>query len=89
MNNLDNLCVIYYSGEHLVFEPDADTIDLENVPLNGGVLVKTLYLSVDPYLRGRMRDPKIPSYSSPLEVGKPLSNTSALHAFHLKSVAQR
>ena len=39
------------------------TIDLENVPLNGGFLVKTLYLSVDPYMRGRMRKPEIESYS--------------------------
>ena len=32
------------------------TIDLDNVPLNGGTLVKTLALSVDPYLIYRMRD---------------------------------
>jgi NADPH-dependent curcumin reductase CurA len=27
------------------------TIDLENAELNGGVLLKTLYLSIDPHLR--------------------------------------
>lgn len=58
-------------GEHLVYEADAQTIDLENVPLDGGVLVKTLYISVDPYMRGRMRDPKIPSYSTTFDLGKP------------------
>lgn len=34
------------------------------------VLVKTKYVSVDPYLRGRMSD--APSYVPPFEVGKPL-----------------
>lgn len=35
---------------------DSQTIDLENVPLNGGFLVKILVLSMDPYLRGKMRE---------------------------------
>ena len=38
------------------------TIDLENAPLNGGFLLKTLVLSIDPYMRGRMRDASIKSY---------------------------
>jgi hypothetical protein len=42
---------------------DTETIDLDNAPLNGGFLLKTLVLSIDPYLRGKMRDPKIKSYS--------------------------
>ena len=42
---------------------ESETIDLENVPLKGGFLVKTLVLSIDPYLRGKMRDPSVPSYS--------------------------
>lgn len=42
---------------------DSQTIDLDNVPLNGGFLVKTLVLSIDPYMRGKMRDPSIKSYS--------------------------
>ncbi len=37
----------------------------------GEVLVRTLYLSVDPYMRGRMNDAK--SYAEPFEVGKPLT----------------
>lgn len=48
-----------------------ETIDLEVVSLNGGILVKALYLSIDPYLRGLMRDPSIKSYSPAYEVGKP------------------
>jgi len=33
----------------------SQTIDLHNVPLNGGILVKTLVLSLQPYLMARMR----------------------------------
>jgi NADPH-dependent curcumin reductase CurA len=40
-----------------------ETIDLETVLLNGGLLVKTLELSVDPYLRGRMREATEQSYT--------------------------
>ena len=40
------------------------------VPMTGDVLLKTLYVSVDPYLRGRMNDSK--SYVLPFEIGKPI-----------------
>jgi hypothetical protein len=33
-----------------------ETIDLQTVALNGGFLIKTLELSIDPYFRGRMRE---------------------------------
>jgi NADPH-dependent curcumin reductase CurA len=39
-------------------------------PGPGEVLVRTRYLSVDPYMRGRMRDSE--SYADPWEVGEPL-----------------
>ncbi|KAI5886030.1 NAD(P)-binding protein [Schizophyllum commune H4-8] len=35
---------------------DTETIDLDNIPLEGGVLIKTLALSVDPYFRGLMAE---------------------------------
>jgi NADPH-dependent curcumin reductase CurA len=38
------------------------------VPADGEVLVRTLYISVDPYLRGRMREGR--SYIAPFEVGQ-------------------
>jgi hypothetical protein len=41
----------------------SENIDLDNVPLNGGFLLKILALSIDPYLRGRMRDPSVESYA--------------------------
>jgi NADPH-dependent curcumin reductase CurA len=47
------------------------TIDPERVALDGGLLVKLLDLSVDPYLRGRMRSPEVKSYSPPFALGEP------------------
>ena len=41
----------------------SETIDLDKVALKGGILTKTLSLSVDPYLRGKMRDPRIEDYT--------------------------
>ncbi|KAJ1301169.1 hypothetical protein OPQ81_003580 [Rhizoctonia solani] len=58
-------------GETTVYDT-SETIDLDNVPLNGGILTKTLYLSVDPYFRGRMRDEGKKSYSSAFALGKPI-----------------
>ncbi|GAB1520615.1 hypothetical protein RhiTH_003695 [Rhizoctonia solani] len=50
-----------------------DIIDLESVPLNGGILAKSLWLSIDPFLRERMRDPSIESYAPGYQLGKPIS----------------
>ena len=47
-------------GRTTVYD-ESETIDLENVPLNGGTLIKTLVVSIDPYLRRMMVDPKTPS----------------------------
>jgi len=38
------------------------------VPKAGEILVRVLYLSVDPYMRGRMNDVK--SYASPVQIGE-------------------
>ncbi len=48
--------------------------DTESVqdPGDGEVLVKALYVSVDPYLRGRMNDS--PSYIPPFELNKPITS---------------
>ncbi|WP_266075566.1 NADP-dependent oxidoreductase [Haladaptatus caseinilyticus] len=54
--------------------PDRETFELVEVdvpePGPGEALVRTLYLSVDPYMRGRMRDAE--SYAEPWDVGDPL-----------------
>ena len=49
-------------------------ISLEKVPSadDGEVLLKTRYVSVDPYLRGRMSDSE--SYIAPFELNKPLQS---------------
>ncbi|KAG8213901.1 hypothetical protein J3R82DRAFT_10646 [Butyriboletus roseoflavus] len=61
-------------GRTVVYDT-GQTIDLENVPLRGGILLKTLILSIDPYMRGRMRDPTITdSYIPAFQLGQPLSN---------------
>jgi len=55
-------------------EPTRENFDLVAAdrpePGPGEVLVRTLYLSVDPYMRGRMRDAD--SYAEPWEVGDPM-----------------
>ena len=52
-------------------EPVADNFRLEEAnvpePAEGEVLLRTIYLSLDPYMRGRMSD--APSYSPPVELG--------------------
>ncbi|KAG6914332.1 hypothetical protein DXG01_000970 [Tephrocybe rancida] len=48
------------------------TFDIDAAPLDGGFLVKILVLSIDPYMRGRMRDPAIESYAPPFLIGQPL-----------------
>ncbi|KAL1696907.1 hypothetical protein GGG16DRAFT_42590 [Schizophyllum commune] len=42
-------------GRTIIYD-DSETIDLDNVPLEGGILVKTLVLSIDPYFRGLMAE---------------------------------
>ncbi|KAJ4474964.1 hypothetical protein J3R30DRAFT_3505583 [Lentinula aciculospora] len=58
-------------GKTTVYDT-SKTIDLESVPLNGGVLVKTLVLSADPYMRVQMRQADIESYMPPFIVGQPI-----------------
>ncbi|MFC6614694.1 NADP-dependent oxidoreductase [Halopenitus salinus] len=55
-------------------EPELDCFELHErdvpVPERGEVLIRVRYLSVDPYMRGRMRDSE--SYADPWAVGDPL-----------------
>lgn len=54
--------------------PSKDNFELQEVrlpsPADGELLIRNLCMSVDPYMRGRMRD--VPSYVPPYQVGKPL-----------------
>ncbi|SNT75805.1 NADP-dependent oxidoreductase [Paracoccus seriniphilus] len=53
-------------------EPDADTLRLETVdipvPAKGQMLLRNVFLSLDPYMRGRMSD--APSYAPPVALGE-------------------
>lgn len=61
-------------AERPVGEPDENTLRLETsavpTPGEGEMLLRTKYLSLDPYMRGRMSDAK--SYAEPVEVGDPM-----------------
>ncbi len=52
-------------------EPTSENFRIESVPMPspgaGEVLLRTIYLSLDPYMRGRMNDAK--SYAAPVEIG--------------------
>lgn len=53
-------------------EPSEQDFRVEEVPVPdagpGQVLVRSIYLSLDPYMRGRMRD--LPSYAPPVGIGE-------------------
>lgn len=49
-------------GKTTVYD-ETEIIDPETIALNGGFIVKTLTLSIDPYLRGKMREASAKSYS--------------------------
>jgi NADPH-dependent curcumin reductase CurA len=53
-------------------EPSEENFRLEEVPTpspgEGQVLLRTIWLSLDPYMRGRMSD--APSYAAPVQIGE-------------------
>lgn len=59
-------------GKHLTVE--ARDIDLDQAPPAGGLIIKNLYSSFDPYMRGRMREPEKKSYSPPFTLGEPITS---------------
>jgi NADPH-dependent curcumin reductase CurA len=69
-NTLLNHRIVLHSRP--VGAPTAENFHLEQVeipvPSNGQVLLRTLYLSLDPYMRGRMSD--APSYAPPVAIGE-------------------
>jgi len=60
-------------GKTTVYD-DKNTIDIENARLDGGFILKTLVLSIDPYMRGRMRPPEVESYVPAFTLGEPLTS---------------
>lgn len=60
-------------GEHLAVEDRP--LDLDTAP-KGGLVIKIIYASFDPYLRGKMRDPSTQSYSPAFEKNHPIVNST-------------
>ncbi|KAI5919396.1 hypothetical protein F4810DRAFT_714478 [Camillea tinctor] len=60
-------------GEHLVVEDRP--LDTSAAP-PGGLVIQILSMSLDPYLRTRMRDPSVPSFMPPFIVGDPITNAA-------------
>src|ERR1700745_613624 len=58
--------------------PTHENFRVEDVPMpelpQGGLLLRVLYLSLDPYMRGRMDDRK--SYAQPVSVGEVMTGES-------------
>ncbi len=56
-------------------KPSLENFSLEEKPIpalqSEEVLLRTLYVSLDPYMRGRMSD--APSYAPPVEIGAPMT----------------
>jgi NADPH-dependent curcumin reductase CurA len=56
-------------------ESDFEIVETERpVPEDGQMLVRNIYMSVDPYMRGRMRDVK--SYTPPFQLGRVMDGGS-------------
>ncbi len=55
------------------------------VPRDGQALLRTLYLSLDPYMRGRMSDAR--SYAKPVEIGKTMVGATVAEVVESRSTA--
>jgi NADPH-dependent curcumin reductase CurA len=60
-------------GKHIKYVKDR-TIDLDTVDIEGTIVIKNLVISIDPYMRGRMRSAERKSYSPPFVLDQPLNN---------------
>lgn len=72
-------------GKDLVLK--TEDFDLEQAPPSGGLTTKNLYISFDPYLRGRMRDAEKKSYSAPFVLGKPITSNTVFKVIKSDSPA--
>ena len=71
--------------------PSAANFESFDAPMpsvgDGAVLRKTLFLSLDPYMRGRMSD--APSYAAPVEVGAPMCGHTVSEVIESRNPAFR
>jgi NADPH-dependent curcumin reductase CurA len=81
MPSIPNAAVIFaevptgypQAGKHLKYVQDR-TIDIDTVDCQGGIVTKNLVISIDPYMRGRMRAAELKSYSPAFPLNQPLTN---------------
>jgi NADPH-dependent curcumin reductase CurA len=60
-------------GKHMKYVTDR-TIDIDTVDTQSGIVTKNLVISIDPYMRGRMRAPETKSYIPSFKLDEPLTN---------------
>lgn len=60
------------AGQDIVVENRE--IDLDQELQDGSILVKNLYISLDPYMRGKMREAGTKSYSPPYPIDQPMTS---------------
>lgn len=81
----DNTQIVLASRPH--GEPTSENFRTETAPMpvpgDGEVLLRTIYLSLDPYMRGRLSDAK--SYIPPFQVDAPLSAGSVCEVVESRS----
>ncbi|KAJ6121013.1 hypothetical protein N7523_005293 [Penicillium sp. IBT 18751x] len=70
-------------GEHLTIEQAAYDANVET-PADG-VVLRSLYTSFDPYMRGRMRPVEVKSYAPAFELNKPIESASICKVLRSKS----
>ena len=79
MSTINNQRIVL--AKRPVGEPKHSDFRIEQVELSqlkqGEMLLKTIYLSLDPYMRGRMSD--APSYAAPVKRGKYVSSDLIWH----------
>ena len=87
MNNEINIRVLLKSRP--VGFPTEDDFQIVESPIpepeEGEIVVKVEWLSLDPYMRGRMNDAK--SYASPVEIGEVMVGGAAGRVVHSRSPA--
>lgn len=69
-DKINNRRILLASRPHGMPTPENFSLDIQPIPqpAAGQVLLRTRYLSLDPYMRGRMSD--APSYAAPVEIGE-------------------
>ena len=71
--------------------PTVDNFDHVDAPMpalsDGDVLRRTIYLSLDPYMRGRMSD--APSYAAPVQIGQVMCGHTVSEVVESRNAAYR